>query len=254
MGHFPFPFLFPSPLLNKYPSAQINALDTLRGCLLTASNDHALLLLSPGLTWDRLVNAPDAYWGAIASSQNGSRLIAGAQQLLSQQQSALFHSDDFGISWTPPLANYSWPFDSDMPPAVTRVVSSPDGSYLAGLFASYLADTDCECLYNGNGQISISTDAGSEFRKSQFLPLALYTDIAASSDGSTVVAVQWLSGSGPGTILISRDSGETLVPLEHAPTGLWSGVAISGRYRLSKGKANKGAVCLLVVIHLRRRK
>jgi len=183
-----------------------------------------------GQTWDRLAGAPAAYWGAVASSENGSRLVAGAQQLLyregSQETSALVRSDNFGVSWTPPLENYTW--FSSVPPTVTRVTSSTDGSHIAGLFALYYADLDCNCLFTGYGSISISANAGVTFAQSDFLPFAIYTGIAASGDGSTIVAVQYFSMAGPGSVFLSRDFGNTFSRLKNAPLALWGDVAISG--------------------------
>jgi hypothetical protein len=114
-------------------------------------------------------------WQAVASSANGTRLVAVAD--LGQ----IYTSTDSGLSWTPRDSDRNW----------RSVASSVDGSKLVAVVAS--------------GQIYTSIDGGFSWtpRDSN----RTWRSVASSADGSKLVAV--VAG---GQIYTSIDSGVTWTP------------------------------------------
>ena len=165
-------------------------------------------------------NAPSAWtphendrdWAAIASSADGSKLVA----VVSGGQ--IYTSTDSGVTWTPHASNQGW----------TCVASSADGSKLvAGVQdgqiytstdsgATWTARDSSRYWYavasssdGGNlvalvygGQIYTSTDSGANWtaRESK----RIWVSVASSADGSNLCAVE-----NGGQIYVSADSGVT---------------------------------------------
>jgi hypothetical protein len=127
------------------------------------------------------------YWGCIASSADGSRLIAGVNGGL------VYVSTNSGADWAPTIAtNNSW----------SSVASSADGCKLvaAGAFISG--------RYSGGG-IFTSTNAGTTWT-SNSLPSMYWSSVASSADGNTLALAApftQVSSFSPGAIFTSTNGG-----------------------------------------------
>jgi photosystem II stability/assembly factor-like uncharacterized protein len=132
-----------------------------------------------GATWVPRDNPRN--WLAVASSANGSHLVACTWSLTSSCCSQIFTSDDYGISFVPrgSLHNFT-----------NAVASSADGSTLIALSAP-------------PDRLSVSLDFGVTWvpRESP----RQWTSAASSADGKFLIAV----ASGPDQIYTSSDSGVT---------------------------------------------
>jgi hypothetical protein len=163
---------------------------------LVVGTDNLYTSSDAGGTW--VARESPRKWIAVASSADGSRLIAA------EVGGRLYTSTDSGVTWTPRESNRLW----------IAVSSSADGKKLA---AAAMA-----------GQIYISNDAGATW-----IPRATagyWRSIASSADGTTLVAatsmfngmtIQCLKGF----IYVSTDSGVTWTPRYQA--GNWFSVATS---------------------------
>ena len=154
-----------------------------------------------GTNWT-LSRAPDTnaldYSGSVASSADGTRLVAGGFPL--------YLSTDSGATWTASSApGGSW----------SPVACSADGNTLAGLH-----------FY---GELIVSTNAGATWRTTN-INNGWWTSAALSADGRSIVAVcrrRIFQGNFyPGEIYTSSNSGATW-NLTSAPGNSWSSVASS---------------------------
>jgi len=106
----------------------------------------------------------DRAWRAVASSADGTKLVAAAM-------TGLYTSADSGISWTPPETSRAW----------TAVASSADGTKLvAGAFQ-----------HSGNADYHIYTsgDSGATWVQRTQQTVGHWIQIASSVDGNGLVAV-----------------------------------------------------------------
>jgi len=136
--------------------------------------------LNVGVSWTP--HGPSAGWDSIASSADGTKLIAGVSG------GQIYTSADSGTTWTPhgPSANWG------------GVASSADGTKLvAGVIG---------------GQIYTSTDSGATWTTHG--ASSNWLAIASSADGIKLVA-----GINGGQIYTSTDSGTTWTP--HGPSTNW---------------------------------
>jgi len=154
-----------------------------------------------GAAWTRAAGLPNNLWRTVATSADGSRLAA-----ISYPNSlfANFRSTNSGLTWNaisnaPPDPSQAW----------TAIACSADGTTLAGA-AEY------------SGQIYTSTNSGASWNTNN-APGAEWSSLAASADGSKLVAVQ--AGNGGG-IYSSTNSGMTWLPTS-APIHWWTSVASS---------------------------
>ena len=154
-----------------------------------------------GLSWT-LTIAPSTNWSAIASSADGSQLVAAVNGGLYYGGGRIFSSTNFGSTWTPTIApsNY-W----------VAVYSSASGSNLVA-------------LANGGGftggPIYFSTNSGSTWAAAN-APKTNWSAIASSADGHTLVAT--VNG---GSIYTSINSGATWTA-SGATSQYWSAIASS---------------------------
>jgi photosystem II stability/assembly factor-like uncharacterized protein len=128
-------------------------------------------------TWT-MTSAPFGEWSSIASSADGSKLVA-----VGPENAGVCISTNSGTTWTlnsAVLNNQPW-FPS--------IASSADGTKLA--------------VVTIMGPIYTSTNSGATWI-SNSLPTAVWTSIASSADGSKLVAVAWSN-----LIYTSTDSGAT---------------------------------------------
>ena len=116
-------------------------------------------------------------WSAVASSANGSNLVATVTG------GFIYTSSDGGATWTPQnqLSSLAW----------TSVASSADGARLIA-------------AYNGPGYVFTSSDSGFSWLASAAATNAQWTAVACSADGSKLVAAAsdgnlWTSAQGSAT-------------------------------------------------------
>ena len=168
----------------------------------------ALLIMSGLLTVGRracaqawaTTSAPVTNWEAVASSADGSKLVAVVYTDGSGGGGPIFVSTDSGTNWTQtgaPLAEWD------------AVAASADGSRLiAG------------AGFNNPGPVYTSTNSGATWISNN-LPVALWGAVASSGDGAKLAA-----GIQNGPIYISTNGGATW-KLSGAPSQLWLNIASS---------------------------
>jgi hypothetical protein len=154
-------------------------------------------------TWT-LTSAPNIFWNAIASSADGSKLIATASSW------KYYISTNSGSTWTintQPQAGSeygSW----------LSIASSADGTKLAGINST---------------AIWVSTNSGATWFSNNVPGAVFFSSVALSADGNKLVVMDgWpnAAGSLPGLIYTSTNSGITVTPTT-APTNNWTSVASS---------------------------
>jgi hypothetical protein len=165
---------------------------------------------------------PSRNWRSIASSADGSKLVAAVYNDALDAQPPIYLSTDFGVTWAPSPA---WPAGQPDTHSFYRVASSKDGSKLAAA--------------ERFGKIYTSSDSGLTWTARS--PDGGFNSIAMSSDGNTVVAVQPLS-SDPlgGQIYISTDGGATWALRQKAKS--WRGAALSADGNRIVAVVNNGGV------------
>jgi hypothetical protein len=141
--------------------------------------------------------SPNAFWTSVASSANGSNLVAVASG------GQIYTSTNAGVSWV-----------SRVPGATnwTAVASSADGSRLIAAASA--------------GQICISTDSGVTWVPQNSPVSGRITSVASSSDGSRLAVTSGGSAAN-GCIYISSDSGATWTQAAGAPNVSWASIAAS---------------------------
>jgi hypothetical protein len=134
-------------------------------------------------------------WTSVASSANGSRLVAGSED-------DLFTSTDFGENWYPCAVPNRW----------RAVASAADGIHLVARSESLPAE----------GEISLSTDGGTTWTVATQKVLGSgRTGVATSADGSRIMHPDPAMG-----LRLSLDGGITWTA--SGPILPWNAVAISG--------------------------
>jgi photosystem II stability/assembly factor-like uncharacterized protein len=117
-----------------------------------------------------LTSAPNLPWTSIASSADGSQLVAGSR-ILYAQSGYIFTSRDAGATWAGSIApDLSW----------SAVASSADGTKLV---AVAFGDTSGEPT-----QLYISNDSGTTWAAPTNSPARIWTSVASSADGAKLVA------------------------------------------------------------------
>jgi hypothetical protein len=163
-----------------------------------------------GATWTQ-TSAPITSWVSVASSADGTNLVALAAPLWNGTNyldgGAIYRSMDAGSSWVRASAPSNvW----------HSVASSGDGTKLVA---------------GGEPAVYRSSDAGATWIPTS-LPSGYWISVASSADGAKLVAVSsefWdpaASNYVVGAIYHSSDAGATWVRTT-APTGYWSAVASS---------------------------
>lgn len=162
--------------------------------------------VNSGANWVQRSTGATRNWTGVASSGNGVYLAACANG------STIWTSSNSGTNWTARDASRTW----------SSIASSADGGTLVAcvnggltgyLYVSYdygvnwmatgptassLAWSSVSCSADGvrmiasvgtSGDVYVSQDSGSTWQKRSNLPTVNYTGVAASGDGSTMVAV-----------------------------------------------------------------
>jgi hypothetical protein len=163
----------------------------------------AVLGLIPGFT---LTSAPKTNWGCIASSADGTKLVAMAPGGGANFLGSVYSSDNSGLTWTKRSAPNGLGWQS--------VASSADGRKLVAAAAGVAIYTS-----SNSGFTWIQTSA----------PATNWTSVASSADGTKLVAVSegnYYDGSYPGLIYTSTNSGFTWTS-NNVPFIAWGSVASS---------------------------
>ena len=159
------------------------------------------------ITWTQQTTLGSAYWQSVASSADGSKLVAGIST------GYIYTSADSGATWTQrtsPNSQLYW----------GAIALSGDGSQLV---AADGYDTD-----TNSGYIYTSPDLGVTWSVRPSVPEGSTFSIATSSDGTKMVAVQSLGGQAvPAYIYTSTDSGVTWQARTSAGSRYWVNVSSS---------------------------
>ncbi len=196
------------------------------------------------------IDAPNRMWTSIASSADGSKLVATSLGW------SYYISTNSGTTWS---SNREPQFGSDLG-SWSCVASSADGEkFVAAAAGSIWASTNSGVNWTSNnipgvsgftavassadgirlvaaaggrssisGPICVSTDSGSTWAQTT-APIGYWTSVASSADGTKLAATDGGSnlGTNGGSIYLSSDSGAHWAPAS-APTNLnWSDIASS---------------------------
>jgi hypothetical protein len=155
--------------------------------------------------WTQATNAPVFSWLSVASSADGTKLVAGGRD-------QVYTSADAGATWTSNI--YSGNVDFS-------VASSADGSKLAAVTAG---------VNDGFGVIYLSTNSGMAWLKITNAPTGVsFSCVASSADGTRLITGAGGRVGGPpdyGPIYTSTNSGLTWVT-NNVPKNVWASVASS---------------------------
>jgi len=161
--------------------------------LVVMSGNGIFASANSGGSWATNTSLNGMSWGGVASSADGTKLVAVANADPDDNPGSIYVSTDSGITWNPTSApvNY-W----------SSVASSADGTRLV---AVAMSDTN---QANG-GPIYISTDSGNTWNPTT-APIYSWSSVASSADGTRLVAAPMNDGNGhPVPIYTSMDSGTT---------------------------------------------
>jgi Chaperone of endosialidase len=148
-----------------------------------------------GIYWTDNNNAPSTYWRSVASSADGTKLVA-----VFNVPGPIYTSTDSGVTWS---ANTNAPSTYWY-----SVASSADGTKLVVLQFGHLIYT--------------STNSGVTWSTNNNAPSTNWQSVASSADGTKLVAVVY-----GGRIYTSTNSGVTWSTNTNAPATNWSSVASS---------------------------
>jgi hypothetical protein len=175
------------------------------------SGDGLIYLSSDsGATW-RASTAPNNAWRSIASSADGSRLLAAATRGRFTGPGPFVSGD--GLIYTSTNSGTNWQLTSAPSQDWASVACSANGAWF---------------IAAGDAHIYLSSDAGATWITAG-APTNRWTSVAVSADGTRLVAAAALNGSGPsgsGRIYISTDSGASWTQTS-APTNDWASVVSS---------------------------
>lgn len=151
-----------------------------------------------GQNWTQ-TTAPSNYWNAVASSADGTKLVAVADL------GCVFISTNSGGTWMPTSvpSNYDW----------SAVASLADGSKLVAA-----ANSDAD---SNPGPIYTLVDSGTTWVEATNATLQYWYSVASSANGSNLVA------GGYQIVSISADAGLTWTQVDNLPSGDWYTVASS---------------------------
>jgi hypothetical protein len=136
-------------------------------CSVASGGGYIYTSTNSGLTWQSQTNSGLHTWSAIASSADGSHLVATA----TGNTGGIYASANGGVTWAVQNQDsVNW----------TAVASSADGSHLAAVYDGG-SDTTPGYLYT-------SDDSGSTWLQRLGAPNAPWTAVAGSADGSKLAA------------------------------------------------------------------
>ena len=168
----------------------------LSGWKIVQNDGQSVLLTGLGLLGSNwTAHLMDTQWSAVASSADGSKLVAA----INGSAGALFTSADSGQTWEQHGPGVSW----------QTLASSADGTKLVGGVC---------CSANFPGFLYTSTDSGQTWTSRAFI--SSWQSVASSADG-----VKLIAANKGGKLYTSTDSGVTWNP--HEQDRLWWSVASS---------------------------
>ncbi|MBF0464469.1 MAG: hypothetical protein HQK88_09545 [Nitrospirae bacterium] len=165
-------------------------------CTVIATASNAAIARS--YTWTQQTAPGNRNWDSIASSSDGTKLVAAAQG------DYLYTSTDSGATWIQQTSAGRY---------LQNIVSSSDGAKLAA-------------AVNG-GFIYTSTDSGATWTKQTVLGSKSWHPIASSSDGTKLAVADFYGSGSGGYIYTSTDSGTTWTAQTNAGIGAWGYIASS---------------------------
>lgn len=153
-------------------------------------------------TWTQ-TSAPTNYWSCVASSADGTKLVAGIQDGYHGINN-IYTSTNSGATWmlTSAPTNYAW----------ACVTSSADGNKL--VVAAFNSRN------NGGGAIFISTNSGTTWVLTSVPTNCFWDSVASSADGTKLVAVS-ADDYTSGKIYTSTNGGATWTQQTNAPNNWW---------------------------------
>jgi prepilin-type N-terminal cleavage/methylation domain-containing protein len=152
------------------------------------------------ITWTQQTSAGSRLWKAVASSSNGTKLVA-----VDNSPGYIYTSTDSGATWTARTSAGSKTWGA--------IYSSSDGTELVA------GDTNG---YSG-GYLYTSTDSGATWTQRTSAGSHYWYNIVGSSDGTKLAA----SAQGGGYLYTSTDSGATWTEQTAAGTKSWDTIASS---------------------------
>jgi photosystem II stability/assembly factor-like uncharacterized protein len=188
-------------------------------------------------------NAPVASWKSIASSADGTKLVAVEAH---GTAGTIYTSTDSGLNWTQATNAPSGDW--------TSVASSADGTKLVAAYSGPVAGRICISEDSGAtwmqvtnldpnlywfsvassadgmklvaaaGYLYLSTNSGVDWTTNTDVPPQSWHSVASSADGSVLAAASF---SINGLIWISTDAGATWTSATNAPPQQWVSVALS---------------------------
>ena len=155
-------------------------------------------------TWTQQTNSPAEEWTCIASSADGSKLVAASFN------GPVYTSSDSGVTWieVTNAPGSEW----------IAVVSSADGIKLVALNIGGSINSDDAIIYSSN-------DSGTTWTNI-YTPSVTLNCMALSADGTTLVAGDWNDFGGPSLIYCSTNFGITWIT-NNAPSEYWTSIASS---------------------------
>ena len=166
------------------------------------------LVIVGSQTWTQ-TSAPDAWWTSVASSADGSILVAAAGNWFSGGTGRICTSTNYGATWTLTSAPEAY---------WAAIASSASGTSLVAAQAAEVSWSP--------GAIYTSTNSGATWTPTG-APEAYWFSVASSADGTKLVAAQVADVDGnPGAIYTSTNCGATWTPTG-APSVWWASVASS---------------------------
>lgn len=173
-----------------------------------AGSTNIYISTNSGTTW-LPTSAPGQYWAAIASSADGSKLIAAASPA-GIYSGGIYTSTNSGASWlSNSVAN---------PNYWNAVASSGDGTKLVAMAGHYPSSSI--------GYVYLSTNSGIAWAPAN-APITNWCSVASSADGSKLLA-----GTFGGSAYLSTNSGATWMLQTNLPAARWTTMALSADGRI----------------------
>jgi photosystem II stability/assembly factor-like uncharacterized protein len=163
-----------------------------------------------GQTWMQS-DAPDNSWVSVASSADGTKLVA-ASTLIQSGTGQIYTSTNSGLNWTvqanAPATNWS------------RVASSADGNKLVAIENTTIYG-ETNSPFNASG-IYTSTDSGVTWTLQTNAPNAYWNSVVSSPDGNRLAATAAF-----GTVYLSTDAGTNWKATDLPTNFVWGSIAAS---------------------------
>ncbi len=179
-------------------------------------------------TWTQ-TNAPNDTWASVASSADGSKLVAASTIVNGVGTGQIYTSTNSGTTWTvqlnAPATNW------------TCVASSADGTKLVAVESTTVyGSPNSPFIASG---IYTSTDSGVNWTLQTNVPSAYWTSVVSSPDGNTLATVAAF-----GTVYLSTDAGTNWITADLPTNFLWQSIAVSADGNKLVVAGDKGPICV----------